>query len=113
MLHRSLRYEDDSFAEFMRLGAMCWGPRSNSPELGLTLKEQDTEGLQERREARLAEHLRQRTRRAAYTAATRAVKLAVIDANKRRKNAQNVAIPSGPGAETATVSGRGRLLKKK
>ena len=113
MLHRELRFEDDPFAEFMRLGASCWGPRSHPPELGIKLKEQDREGLKERKEARLAEHLRKRTQRAAYTAAQRAIKLARIEANKkRRKNAQKETAATGSGA-TVTLSTRGRLQKKK
>jgi hypothetical protein len=48
MLRRELRFSDDSFAAFFRLGAQCWGPRVADPELALTLAEEDTEKVAQR-----------------------------------------------------------------
>ena len=109
MLERELRFFDDLFAEFMRLGAACWGTRIAAPEDGVTLREQTNEGEVKRRAERLTAALIKKKKDATYRLAQRQLKLALIRAEKRQRDAR----PDSPVTVVQGCSRHGRALKKK
>ena len=87
MLRRELRYSEDSFAAFFRLGAQCWGPRVADPVLAITLADEDPEKVARRKlnEALVARAMKRKEQLALYRRAKRAKHFAGLQARRQEK----------------------------
>jgi hypothetical protein len=122
MLKRRLRSSEDSFLQFLRLGAKCW-QKTAPPELQVTLAQESPEELElrlGREEENARKALVDKRKRATSLAARQAVRQALITAVKARSSLSHPPQPSpsqspqpGPSSSPLKKSSRGRNLKRK
>jgi hypothetical protein len=93
MLRRELRYSEDSFAAFFRLGAQCWGPRVADPRLALTLAQEDPEKVAQRKkkeEELMPKGLKTKKQMAIYRKLKQAKYFALVNVRKVEKQKKKV-----------------------